>query len=156
MHLYDKYSYSMKDYKELREKNRLCFQADVEHYCRNQIDYEPKYEIGVEGREYVMCKFIKGLRHINKTYGEKITVFTSFDEMYKLNFRLPSNIDFMVMHNSAVTFMKTRYVSHNIAFTYAVGDRGSQLQIHYPANTPEVEELAKFIIRNGFREYVRS
>ncbi len=83
-------------------------------------------------------------------------MFTSFDEMYKLNFRLPSDIDFILRHNNTPFYLKTQYVSHNIAFTYAVGDMGDKLQIHYPANTSEVKKLARFIIQNGFREYVRS
>lgn len=156
MHLYDKPAYLKSKYQLLRQLNRECFQVDPEKYCREQIDYDPNYELGVDGEEYVMGKFIKGIRYLNRTYKLKLPQFPSYDEMYKLNFRLPAKIDFAVKYMVATTHLKTQYVSHNIAFTYAVSDTNERLVIHYPRQTQDMIDYARFIIANGYREYVRS
>ena len=156
MYLYDKPAYSKKDYLQLRAFNRECFRLDPEHYIQNQIDYDPCYEIGVNGEEYVLAFFIKGIRYLNRKYKAKIPSFPSYDEIYKLNFKLPAKIDFAVKRMVAVTHMKTQYVSHNIAFTYSFSDTNEQLIIHYPSHTEETEALARFIISNGYREDVYS
>lgn len=156
MHLYDKPAYTKEEYRQLRALNRECFKLDPEKYIQNQVDYDPCYEIGVEGNEYVLALFIKGIRYINREYKLRLPQFPSYDEMYKLNFKLPAKIDFVVKYMVAVTHLKTQYVSHNIAFTYSVGDEREQLIIHYPSHNEETEKLARYIIRNGYREHVYS
>lgn len=154
MHLYDKPAYTREEYLALRAENRECFYDEPIEYCKKQIDFDPVYEISIDNQVYVMDKFIKGIRYLNKVYNTKVPNFPSFDEVYKLNFKLPNRINFAVRYFSSALFLKTMYVSQNIAFTYAVGDIGDELVIHYPAQTEEFIELARHIIANNYREDV--
>lgn len=156
MHLYDKIVYTREEYTALRKLNRECFLEDPEGYCENQIDFDPPYEISVSGTEYIMSKFCEGIGFLNKSFKLELPYFPSFDEMYKLNYKLPNKIDYGVCYSVLASHMRVQYVSHNIAFTYSSGDLGSKLVIHYPTQSQEFVEYAKSIIHNGYRENVRS
>lgn len=152
MHIFNKLAYTKEEYDRLRKENREYFKVDPEHYCKMQVDYDPTYELSINGNVYVTDIFTKGIRYINKHYHEDCVFVPAFGHLLNLSYKLPPTFDYAVRRQASSIALITSYVSRDYAFTHTSTDDEEYLKIYYPRPLTERDksEIEK-IIENGYK-----
>ena len=152
VHIFNKLVYTKEEYERLRRENRKFFKIDPEYYCSKQVDYEPTYELSINGNVYVTDVFTKGIRYINKYFNEDCVFVPAFDHLLNLSYKLPPYFDYAVRKQASAIALVTSYVSRDYAFTHTITDTENHLKVYFPRPLSERDrkEIDR-IIDNGYR-----
>ena len=89
----DKPTYTLEEYRCLRKHNREICRYFPEEYGMTQNDWEPTYEISIDGTAYVMPVWNKGIKYIKKKYRDWETdrKSTRLNSSHEIPSRMPSS-----------------------------------------------------------------
>ena len=120
----DKPAYTLEEYRCLRKHNREICRYFPEEYGMTQNDWEPTYEISLDGTAYVMPVWNKGIKYIKKKYKANIFPFPSFRTVFALGRRLPDNIQYAKASKESPFSSQFSYIEHGTKFeTYEREER---------------------------------
>ena len=88
----DKPAYTLEEYRCLRKHNREICRYFPEDYGKVQNDWEPTYEICIDGIAYVMPVWTVGIKYIKRKYKANIYPFPSFRTVFALGRRLNTGL----------------------------------------------------------------
>ena len=120
----DKPAYTLEEYRCLRKHNREICRYFPEDYGKVQNDWEPTYEICIDGVAYVMPVWNVGIRYIKRKYKANIYPFPSFRTVFALGRRLPDNISYAKASKVSSFSTQFSYIEHGTKFeTYESEER---------------------------------
>ena len=112
----DKPAYTLEEYRYLRKHNREICRYFPEDYGKVQNDWEPTYEICIDGVAYVMPVWNVGIRYIKRKYKANIYPFPSFRTVFALGRRLPDNISYAKASKESSFSTQFSYIEHGTKF----------------------------------------
>ena len=112
----DKPAYTLEEYRCLRKHNREICRYFPEDYGKVQNDWEPTYEICIDGVAYVMPVWNVGIRYIKRKYKANIYPFPSFRTVFALGRRLPDNISYAKASKVSSFSNQFSYIDHGTKF----------------------------------------
>ena len=112
----DKPAYTLEEYRCLRKHNREICRYFPEDYGKVQNDWEPTYEICIDGVAYVMPVWTVGIRYIKRKYKANIYPFPSFRTVFALGRRLPDNISYAKASKESSFSTQFSYIEHGTKF----------------------------------------
>ena len=112
----DKPAYTLEEYRYLRKHNREICRYFPEDYGKVQNDWEPTYEICIDGVAYVMPVWNVGIRYIKRKYKANIYLFPSFRTVFALGRRLPDNISYAKASKESSFSTQFSYIEHGTKF----------------------------------------
>ena len=112
----DKSAYTLEEYRCLRKHNREICRYFPEDYGKVQNDWEPTYEICIDGVAYVMPVWNVGIRYIKRKYKANIYPFPSFRTVFALGRRLPDNISYAKASKGSSFSTQFSYIEHGTKF----------------------------------------
>ena len=112
----DKPAYTLEEYRCLRKHNREICRYFPEDYGKVQNDWEPTYEICIDGVAYVMPVWNVGIRYIKRKYKANIYPFPSFRTVFALGRRLPDNISYAKASKESSFSTQFSYIEHGTKF----------------------------------------
>mgnify|MGYP003621440968 FL=1 len=120
----DKPAYTLEEYRCLRKHNREICRYFPEDYGKVQNDWEPTYEICIDGVAYVMPVWNVGIKYIKRKYKANIYPFPSFRTVFALGRRLPDNISYAKASKESSFSTQFSYIEHGTKFeTYESGEK---------------------------------
>ena len=120
----DKPAYTLEEYRYLRKHNREICRYFPEDYGKVQNDWEPTYEICIDGVAYVMPVWTVGIKYIKRKYKANIYPFPSFRTVFALGRRLPDNISYAKASKESSFSTQFSYIEHGTKFeTYESEER---------------------------------
>ena len=120
----DKPAYTLEEYRCLRKHNREICRYFPEDYGKVQNDWEPTYEICIDGVAYVMPVWSVGIKYIKRKYKADIYPFPSFRTVFALGRRLPDNISYAKASKESSFSTQFSYIEHGTKFeTYESEER---------------------------------
>ena len=120
----DKPAYTLEEYRCLRKHNREICRYFPEDYGKVQNDWEPTYEICIDGIAYVMPVWTVGIKYIKRKYKADIYPFPSFRTVFALGRRLPDNISYAKASKESSFSTQFSYIEHGTKFeTYESEER---------------------------------
>ena len=112
----DKPAYTLEEYRCLRKHNREICRYFPEDYGKVQNDWEPTYEICIDGVAYVMPVWSVGIKYIKRKYKADIYPFPSFRTVFALGRRLPDNISYAKASKESSFSTQFSYIEHGTKF----------------------------------------
>ena len=112
----DKSAYTLEEYRCLRKHNREICRYFPEDYGKVQNDWEPTYEICIDGVAYVMPVWNVGIKYIKRKYKANIYLFPSFRTVFALGRRLPDNISYAKASKESSFSTQFSYIEHGTKF----------------------------------------
>ena len=112
----DKPAYTLEEYRYLRKHNREICRYFPEDYGKVQNDWEPTYEICIDGVAYVMPVWNVGIKYIKRKYKANIYLFPSFRTVFALGRRLPDNISYAKASKESSFSTQFSYIEHGTKF----------------------------------------
>ena len=112
----DKPAYTLEEYRYLRKHNREICRYFPEDYGKVQNDWEPTYEICIDGVAYVMPVWTVGIKYIKRKYKANIYHFPSFRTVFALGRRLPDNISYAKASKESSFSTQFSYIEHGTKF----------------------------------------
>lgn len=112
----DKPAYTLEEYRYLRKHNREICRYFPEDYGKVQNDWEPTYEICIDGVAYVMPVWNVGIKYIKRKYKANIYPFPSFRTVFALGRRLPDNISYAKASKESSFSTQFSYIEHGTKF----------------------------------------
>ena len=112
----DKPVYTLEEYRYLRKHNREICRYFPEDYGKVQNDWEPTYEICIDGVAYVMPVWNVGIKYIKRKYKANIYLFPSFRTVFALGRRLPDNISYAKASKESSFSTQFSYIEHGTKF----------------------------------------
>ena len=112
----DKPAYTLEEYRCLRKHNREICRYFPEDYGKAQNDWEPTYEICIDGVAYVMPVWNVGIKYIKRKYKANIYHFPSFRTVFALGRRLPDNISYAKASKESSFSTQFSYIEHGTKF----------------------------------------
>lgn len=112
----DKPAYTLEEYRYLRKHNREICRYFPEDYGKAQNDWEPTYEICIDGIAYVMPVWTVGIKYIKRKYKANIYPFPSFRTVFALGRRLPDNISYAKASKVSSFSTQFSYIEHGTKF----------------------------------------
>ena len=112
----DKPAYTLEEYRCLRKHNREICRYFPEDYGNVQNDWEPTYEICIDGVAYVMPVWNVGIKYIKRKYKANIYHFPSFRTVFALGRRLPDNISYAKASKESSFSTQFSYIEHGTKF----------------------------------------
>lgn len=112
----DKPAYTLEEYRCLRKHNREICRYFPEDYGKVQNDWEPTYEICIDGIAYVMPVWTVGIKYIKRKYKANIYPFPSFRTVFALGRRLPDNISYAKASKESSFSTQFSYIEHGTKF----------------------------------------
>ena len=112
----DKPAYTLEEYRCLRKHNREICRYFPEDYGKVQNDWEPTYEICIDGIAYVMPVWTVGIKYIKRKYKANIYPFPSFRTVFALGRRLPDNISYAKASKVSSFSTQFSYIEHGTKF----------------------------------------
>lgn len=112
----DKPAYTLEEYRCLRKHNREICRYFPEDYGKVQNDWEPTYEICIDGVAYVMPVWTVGIKYIKRKYKANIYPFPSFRTVFALGRRLPDNISYAKASKESSFSTQFSYIEHGTKF----------------------------------------
>ena len=112
----DKPAYTLEEYRCLRKHNREICRYFPEDYGKVQNDWEPTYEICIDGIAYVMPVWNVGIKYIKRKYKANIYPFPSFRTVFALGRRLPDNISYAKASKESSFSTQFSYIEHGTKF----------------------------------------
>ena len=112
----DKPAYTLEEYRYLRKHNREICRYFPEDYGKVQNDWEPTYEICIDGVAYVMPVWTVGIKYIKRKYKANIYPFPSFRTVFALGRRLPDNISYAKASKESSFSTQFSYIEHGTKF----------------------------------------
>ena len=112
----DKPAYTLEEYRCLRKHNREICRYFPEDYGKVQNDWEPTYEICIDGVAYVMPVWTVGIRYIKIKYKSNIYPLPSFRTVFALGRRLPDNISYAKASKESSFSTQFSYIEHGTKF----------------------------------------
>ena len=112
----DKPAYTLEEYRCLRKHNREICRYFPENYGKIQNDWEPTYEICIDGGAYVMSVSNVGIKYIKRKYKADIYPFPSFRTVFALGRRLPDNISYAKASKESSFSTQFSYIEHGTKF----------------------------------------
>lgn len=112
----DKPAYTLEEYRCLRKHNREICRYFPEDYGKVQNDWEPTYEICIDGVAYVMPAWSVGIKYIKRKYKANIYPFPSFRTVFALGRRLPDNISYAKASKESSFSTQFSYIEHGTKF----------------------------------------
>ena len=112
----DKPAYTLEEYRYLRKHNREICRYFPEDYGKVQNDWEPTYEICIDGVAYVMPVWNVGIKYIKRKYKANIYPFPSFRTVFALGRRLPDNISYAKASKESSFSSQFSYIEHGTKF----------------------------------------
>ena len=112
----DKPAYTLEEYRFLRKHNREICRYFPEDYGKVQNDWEPTYEICIDGVAYVMPVWTVGIKYIKRKYKANIYPFPSFRTVFALGRRLPDNISYAKASKESSFSTQFSYIEHGTKF----------------------------------------
>ena len=112
----DKPAYTLEEYRYLRKHNREICRYFPEDYGKVQNDWEPTYEICIDGVAYVMPVWNVGIKYIKRKYKANIYLFPSFRTVFALGRRLPDNISYAKASKGSYFSTQFSYIEHGTKF----------------------------------------
>ena len=112
----DKPAYTLEEYRYLRKHNREICRYFPEDYGKVQNDWEPTYEICIDGVAYVMPVWTVGIKYIKRKYKANIYPFPSFRTVFALGRRLPDNISYAKASKESSFSSQFSYIEHGTIF----------------------------------------
>ena len=112
----DKPAYTLEEYRCLRKHNREICRYFPEDYGKVQNDWEPTYEICIDGVAYVMSVWNVGIKYIKRKYKANIYLFPSFRTVFALGRRLPDNISYAKASKESSFSTQFSYIEHGTKF----------------------------------------
>ena len=112
----DKPAYTLEEYRYLRKHNREICRYFPEDYGKVQNDWEPTYEICIDGVAYVMPVWNVGIKYIKRKYKANIYLFPSFRTVFALGRRLPDNLSYAKASKESSFSTQFSYIEHGTKF----------------------------------------
>ena len=109
-------AYTLEEYRCLRKHNREICRYFPEDYGKVQNDWEPTYEICIDGVAYVMSVWNVGIKYIKRKYKANIYLFPSFRTVFALGRRLPDNISYAKASKESSFSTQFSYIEHGTKF----------------------------------------